>query len=290
MKWPAFAYAKPTTLDALWAERAAAPADAKLLAGGQSLLATLAFRLSAPSKLIDITAIEALRGIAVTDGGLRLGALTRHADLLRDAEVRRRAPLLAEAAGLIGHVAIRNRGTLGGSLAYADPAAELPACMIALGATIVAASPRGERRIPARLFFTGLFETALAEDEILAAVEVPAAQPGQLTGIAEIARRSGDFAMAGLACSLAFTRGAVSEARLVFFALGDTAVSAASANAALAGQPLSEATIAAAAEAVSDHLDPPADLHGTSEMKLHLARVLTRRVLRSFLASGSAAA
>jgi len=290
MKWPAFAYAKPTTLDALWAERAAAPADAKLLAGGQSLLATLAFRLSAPSKLIDITAIEALRGIAVTDGGLRLGALTRHADLLRDAEVRRRAPLLAEAAGLIGHVAIRNRGTLGGSLAYADPAAELPACMIALGATIVAASPRGERRIPARLFFTGLFETALAEDEILAAVEVPAAQPGQMTGIAEIARRSGDFAMAGLACSLAFTRGAVSEARLVFFALGDTAVSAASANAALAGQPLSEATIAAAAEAVSDHLDPPADLHGTSEMKLHLARVLTRRVLRSFLASGSAAA
>lgn len=291
MKWPAIGYARATSLDELWRLQAEHGAAAQLLAGGQTLLATLAFRLSDPKILLDITRIAALRGIAVQDGVLRIGALTRHAELGRDPLVAQHAPLLAEAAPLIAHPAIRNRGTIGGSLAYADPAAELPACVVALGATIVAVSPRGERRVPAEAFFTGLLQTALAPDEIIAAVEIPGAQPTTRSRIIEVARRSGDYAMAGLAACLSLNaEGRVTSPRLVFFGVGSGPVLAARAGAALDGRVLDSAAIAAAQAALAEDLDPPADMHGPPEMKRHLARVLTHRALSPFLRTSEIAA
>jgi len=280
MKWPAFGYAKASSLADLWRLQAEHGADARILAGGQTLLATLAFRLSDPKLLIDITRIDALRGIALVGGQLRLGALTRHADLARDPHVARHAPLLAEAAPLIAHPAIRNRGTIGGSLAYADPAAELPACILALDATLILASPAGERRVAARDFFTGLFETALRPDEIILAIEVPVATEATRSAIVEVARRSGDYAMAGLAACLRLAGdGRVETARLVYFGVGPGPVPAPHAAAALQGRGLDAATIDAAAASLAQDLDPPEDLHGPPAMKLHLARVLTRRAL-----------
>ncbi|MCU0944688.1 MAG: xanthine dehydrogenase family protein subunit M [Rubritepida sp.] len=290
MKWPALGYARATSLDALWRLLAEHPA-AQILAGGQTLLATLAFRLSEPGMLVDITRIEALRGVRLVDGALRIGALTRHAELARDPLIAAHAPLLAEAAPLIAHPAIRNRGTIGGSLAYADPAAELPACAVALDATLHLVSAAGERRVKAAEFFTGLLTTALAPGEIIAAVEVPPAGAPMRSTILEIARRSGDYAMAGLACALRLdAAGRVAAPRLVFFGVGNGPVLAAGANAALEGRVLDAAAIAAAEAALAADLDPPADLHGPPELKRHLARVLTGRALRSFLPAEAAAA
>ena len=291
MKWPAIGYVRAASLDDLWRAQATHGAAAQVLAGGQTLLATLAFRLSDPKVLVDITRIEALRGISVLGGALRIGALTRHAELGRDALVRRHAPLLAQAVPLIAHPAIRNRGTIGGSLAYADPAAELPACAVALGATIVAASARGERRIPADAFFTGLLETALESDEIIAAIEIPCAGATMRSAIEEVARRSGDYAMAGLAACLSLDAdGRVEAPRLVFFGVGSGPVLAVRAAAALQGRVLDTAGIAAAQAALEGDLDPPADMHGPPEMKRHLARVLVQRVLAGFLPAAEAAA
>ncbi|MBP0463947.1 FAD binding domain-containing protein [Roseomonas sp. PWR1] len=290
MKWPAIGYLRAGSLEDVWRARAEHGAAAQILAGGQTLLATLAFRLSEPKILIDITRIPALRGIAVQAGVLRIGALTRHAELARDPLVARHAPLLAEAAPLIAHPAIRNRGTIGGSLAYADPAAELPACVVALGATIVAASPAGERRIAAAAFFTGLLSTALRDDEVIAAVEVPVATPATRSAIVEVARRSGDYAMAGLAACLEMDGPRIATARLVFLGVGAVPALAAGAGAALAGRALDGAAIAAAQAALDADLDPPADLHGPPEMKRHLARVLLGRALGRFLPEAEKAA
>jgi aerobic carbon-monoxide dehydrogenase medium subunit len=280
MKMPSFAFAKAKDLPEvfrLWREGGD---EAKLLAGGQTLLATLAFRLSEPSILIDITGVKALQGIVDTVDTIRIGALTTHAALGADALVRKHAPLLAEAAPLIAHAAIRNRGTIGGSLAYADPAAELPACMVALDATIIAVSARGERRIPASAFFTGLLATALDEYELIAAIEVPKARPGSRSAILEIVRRSGDYAMAGLALSL--VEGADSTLEmpyLVFFGVGDGPIRAVYAERAISGQTVSAASTAAAQAALSKDLDPPADVHGSPALKMQLCRTLVARAL-----------
>ncbi|MBR0657844.1 FAD binding domain-containing protein [Neoroseomonas oryzicola] len=291
MKWPAIGYVRATSLEDLWTAQAAHGGSAQVLAGGQTLLATLAFRLSDPKVLIDITRIAALRGIGAQGGVLRIGALTRHAELGRDPLVRQHAPLLAEAVPLIAHPAIRNRGTIGGSLAYADPAAELPACVVALGATIVLASARGERRVAAEDFFTGLLQTALEPGEIIAAVELPSATAATRCAIVEVARRSGDYAMAGLAACLSLdAAGTVAAPRLVFFGVGSGPVLAAKAGAALAGRVLDHAAIGAAQMALAEDLDPPADMHGPPEMKRHLARVLTQRALGRFLPASEIAA
>lgn len=290
MKWPAIGYARAESLEELWRIQAEHGASAQVLAGGQTLLAALAFRLSDPKLLVDITRIAALRGIVARDGVLRIGALTRHAELARDPVVAQHAPLLAEAAPLIAHPAIRNRGTIGGSLAYADPAAELPACVVALGATIVAVSARGERRIPAAMFFTGLLATALEPGEIIAAVEVPAATAATRCAIVEVARRSGDYAMAGLAAWLEMDGARVAAARLVFFGVGAGPVLAEGAGAALAGRAPDAAAIAAAQAALARDLDPPADMHGPPEMKRHLARVLVQRALQRIQPEAEAAA
>lgn len=279
MKAPPLAYVRADSLaDAFGLWREAGP-DARLLAGGQTLLASLAFRLSDPGTLIDITRVAELRGVSAAGGTIRVGALTTHAELGAHELVRRHVPLLAEAVPLIAHAAIRNRGTIGGSLAFADPAAELPACAVALDATIVARSTAGERRIPAGDFFTGLYTTALAEHELIAAVEFPAAQTGERTAILELARRSGDYAMAGVVARARVAGAALAEPKLVFFGVGDGPVVARRAMAALAGKPPSTETIAAAQAALDDDLNPASDQHGGPEMKRQLARVLLARVV-----------
>jgi carbon-monoxide dehydrogenase medium subunit len=283
MKWPAFGYARARSLDEVWRLLAEHGEGARVIAGGQTLLATLAFRLSEPTLLIDITGVAELRGIALHDGTLRIGALTRHAALERHELVARHAPLLREAAPLIAHPAIRNRGTIGGSLAYADPAAELPACVVAMDATIVLVSKGGERRVAAAEFFTGLLETALRPGELIAAVEVPVATAATRSGIREVARRSGDYAMAGIAVCLSLDGLRVVSPRLVYFGVGNGPVLARRAVAALEGRALDAAAIAAAQAALAEDLDPPADLHGPPAMKLQLARVLTARALGGFL-------
>ncbi len=290
MKWPAFGYLRATTLREFWQIKADAGPDAKVIAGGQSLLATLAFRLSQPSALIDISRLAELQGIASHGDTLRIGALTRHVELERSELIAAHAPLLGMAAPLIAHPAIRNRGTIGGSIAFADPAAELPACLVALDAVIVLASETGERRVPATTFFLGLYETAMRDDEIIMAVDVPKQRPGQNTVILEIARRSGDYAMAGIACSIDVADGVASTARLVYFGVGEAPVQARAASVALIGKALSESSIAAAQAALADDLDPPDDLHGPGAMKLHLCRVLTGRALAGFAGERRAAA
>lgn len=291
MKWPAMGYARVESLDGLWCALDTAGPEAQILAGGQSLLATLAFRLSEPSTLIDITRIAELKGIRVDQRGLRLGALVRHADLARDPLVAAHAPMLAMAAPLIAHPAIRNRGTIGGSLALADPAAELPACVVALGASLVLASGAGERRVAAADFFQGLFTTALAPGEIIAAIEVPSATAASRQTIVEVARRSGDYAMAGLAATLELAGdGIIAEARLVPFAVGSRPEIAVKARAALIGQRLDVAAIAAARAAIGDDVDPPSDTHGGPDMKRHLLRVLTGRALAAIVPASERAA
>jgi carbon-monoxide dehydrogenase medium subunit len=281
MKAPPLSYVRAATLSEafqLW--RDAGP-DAKLLAGGQSLLATLAFRLSDPGTLVDISRLRELRGITQIAGSMiRVGALTTHAELGRHELIRSHVPLIAEAVPLIAHPAIRNRGTLGGSLAFADPAAELPACCIALDAIIVARNAADERRIPAAQFFTGLYTTALKPYELIAAVEFPTAKPGERATIVELARRSGDYAMAGVAAKARLTGATLIEPQFVFFSVGDRPVVAQRAMAAIGGQQVLSTTIAAAHAALESDLDPPADQHGSPQTKRHLARVLLARALK----------
>ena len=279
MKAPPFAYVRASSLAdtfRLWVEGGP---DARLMAGGQTLLATLAFRLSDPGLLIDISRIPDLKGIRHTASTILIGALTTHAELGASDAIRQHAPLLAEAVPLIAHPAVRNRGTIGGSLAYADPAAELPACCVALDAVIIARSVAGERRIRASQFFTGLYTTDLAPNELIAAVEVPVARPGERSTIIELARRSGDYAMAGVVAKAQMADGVLADARLVFFGVGVGPVIATSAIAAITGKaPTAESTAAAQAALAAD-LDPPADLHGGPDMKRHLASVLVARAL-----------
>ena len=289
MKAPPLAYVRASSLAdvfRLWSE---AGPEAKLLAGGQTLLASLAFRLSDPGTLIDITRVDELKGIVAGDR-VRVGALTTHAELGANELIRRHVPLIAEAVPLIAHPAIRNRGTIGGSLAVADPAAELPACCAALDATIVARSVAGERRIAASEFFTGLYATALAERELIAAVEFPCAGAGERSTILELARRSGDYAMAGIAARGRVSGGTLAEPRLVFFGVGEKPVIAKGAMATIAGKPVTPETVAAAQAALEADLTPPADLHGGPEMKRHLARVLLARALAGIAGAGEAKA
>ena len=274
-------YIRPSTLEHAYRILAEGGGDAVAIAGGQSLLAGLNMRLSAPRLLVDIGDLKELTGQSRADGTVRLGALTRHSELLRSAIVRTHVPLLARAAADIGHVAIRNRGTLGGSLAYADPAAELPACAVALGATLVLGSLRGEREVKAEDFFKGLFETGLAPDELIVAVKFPALQPGTATGFAELSRRHGDFALVGLAAVATTERNRIASARLVYFGCVDRAKIARTVSAAVAGlaTPLPDAS--AFEQAIRADLAPDDTPGLRADTRLKLATVLTRRVLNS---------
>ncbi len=290
MKSPPFAYARAGNLADAFAFLA--DPEAKAIAGGQSLLASLAFRLSQPTLLVDIGRLSELSGVTVSDRRLRIGALTTHTQLARNALIRLHAPLLAEAATMIAHPAIRNRGTIGGSLAYADPAAELPACVVALEATIVVASAEGERRIAAAAFFTGLLSTALAEGELITAIEVPVPElPMQTTSdrtaIVELSRRSGDYAMAGAVVKLTLEAAQIARARIVMFGVGEGPLLANLVSAALVSHDLSAASIALAQTALDGDIDPPEDQHGGPEMKRQLARVVLGRALTKIM-TGSA--
>ncbi len=258
----------------------AAHEGAVLLAGGQSLLPALNFRLSAPGLLVDIGRIAELRRIGVTATHLRIGAGCTHAMLLEAPEIAAHAPLIATALAHVAHPAIRTRGTIGGSLANADPAAELPACMLALDATIIAEGQAGARRIAAADFFTGLFGTALEPGEILTAVEIPLV-PGRRCGFAELARRHGDYALVGLAAAMEGD-----AVRLGFFAVGHAALRAPAAERALADGALADgaAGIEAACAALAGDLPPHADSEISAPVRLHLARVLLRRVMKECLA------
>jgi aerobic carbon-monoxide dehydrogenase medium subunit len=256
---------------------------AKLVAGGQSLIPALNLRLMAPSVLIDIGRVEDLRGISVVAGTVQLGALTRHVELQTSPLIAEHAPLLRAAIAHVAHPAIRNRGTLGGNLAHADPASELPACLLALGATIRVAGPAGERRIAARDFFTGVYATALQPGEILAGVELPARQPGDVFAFDEFARRSGDYAIVGLACAGRLTGGQFSTLNLAYFAAGDHAALATHAAAVLTGRAMTAGTIAAAQAALSQDLDPHNDPQATPAMRMHLARVLLGRAVATLM-------
>lgn len=278
MKASAFDYVRADTLDHAIELLARHGAGAKLIAGGQSLLPALNLRLSAPEILIDIGRIDALRGVALRDGVLHVGALSSHADLLASPDVARHAPLVAAALPHVAHPAIRSRGTIGGSLANADPAAELPACALAMQARMVLQSPRGRRVVAAAEFFTGLFETALAEDEILVEVEIDAISPAMQWGFQELARRSGDYAIVGLAA-----QGAPGDLRLAYFSVGVRATLAPHAAAALAGG-ITPATLQAASAALALDLAPHGDLQASPETRLHLAGVLLRRVLGAWAA------
>jgi carbon-monoxide dehydrogenase medium subunit len=280
MKAPPLSYVRAATLSEafqLW--RDAGP-DAELLAGGQSLLAALAFRLSDPGTLIDIGRLRELKGISqVGSSTIRVGALTTHAELGRHELIRQHVPLIVEAVPLIAHPAIRNRGTLGGSLAFADPAAELPACCVALEATVIASNAADERRIAAAQFFTGLYTTALRPYELITAVEFPVAKAGERTAILKLARRSGDYAMAGVAAKARLAGSTLIEPQLVLFGVGDRPVPARRAMAAVSGQQVLATTVAAAQAALDADIEPPADQHGAPQTKRHLARVLMARAL-----------
>jgi len=267
-----FAYAKARTLkDAVALLRKSK--DARLLAGGQSLIATLNMRLSSPSLLIDINGIKGLDRIAKKGAKVEIGALVRHAQALQSDVIAKHAPLIAQAIPHIGHPAIRNRGTIGGSIAFADPAAELPACLLALDGEVVIEGPRGERTVKAANFFKGLFDTALGVTDVLKAIRVPAAAKDSRFGFAELARRHGDYALVGLAAAARAKGDALADARLVYFGVGETPVRARKAEAALARGAVDEAVTA-----LADDLDPPDDIQESGKVKLHLAGVLLRRV------------
>ncbi len=270
MKPAPFAYRKVRALDEAIALLGENP-DARLLAGGQSLMATLNMRLSAPTLLIDINGIPGLDGIAHKDGAVEIGALTRHAAAERSGTIGKYAPLIARAMPFIGHAAVRNRGTLGGSIAFADPAAELPACLLALDGAMTAQGPNGKRTIKAGDYFQGLYETALGPQEILTAIRLPAADANTRIGFAELARRHGDYAIVGLAASARADGKALKDVRLAFFGVGNTPLRAAKSEAALAGGDV-EAAVAAL------DLDPHDDIQASAAVKKHLAGVLLRRV------------
>lgn len=282
MKPRPFAYRRAGSVEEALSALSGEP-DAMLLAGGQSLMAMLNMRLAGPSHLIDIGHIDALRGIEERDGGLRLGALTRHAELETDEIVGRAAPMLARAARELAHPAIRNRGTLGGSLALADPAAELPACMLALGATIELASSGGSRSVAAADFFTGAFETARAANELIAAVALRD-QAGRRWAYRKLARRNGDYAMAGIAMTAAVDSGALSAVRIAVFGVADRPVLVADAAQALDGSTGDGAALDAAVAALAGDIAPTDQPGLSGATKLHLAGVLLRRAVADLLA------
>jgi len=233
--------------------------------------------------LVDITSIGGLSGIAVNGSTLRIGALTRHREIERSAEIAEHCPLLTQAAPHIAHVAIRNSGTLGGSLALADPAAEWPACCLALDAAFRLVSTKGERKVRAREFFKGLYETALVPGELLAEVEIPLL-PGFRSSFLELSRRRGDYAIAGVAALAKIEGGVLRDVRLAYLGGGPTPVLACGAMQAVEGKACSAEAIAAAQAALAGDLSPLADIENTSQTKLHLARVLTGRALAALAA------
>jgi carbon-monoxide dehydrogenase medium subunit len=291
VKPPPFDYSAPETLDEALTLLREVGDDARPLAGGQSLIPLLSLRLARPSHLIDLAHVHELSGVQADDGTLVLGSMLRERAAERDEQVRNWAPLLALALPLIGHPAIRSRGTIGGSLAHADPAAELPAVALILDADLVARSAaRGERTIPASEFFTGFFSTALEPDEVLTGIRIPRLPTHTGCAFEEVARRHGDFAMVGAAAVVRVEDGRISEARVALTGVSDVPVRAPDAEAVLVGSPPTDDALSEAAEQTAKTLSPPSDLHGSSAYRRQLARVLIRRSVRGAAERAEAAA
>jgi len=282
MKASAFAYARATSVANALELLALHGDKAKVLSGGQSLMPAMNLRLISPGLIVDIGALAELRGIVVKGNVLTIGALTRHVDVLKSPEIAAHARLLKEAVSHVAHPAIRNRGTLGGSLAHSDPASELPACMVALGATIIVRGPRGERQIPANEFFTGIYETALSPQELLVAVEAPVAQKDSTHFFDEFARRHGDYAIVGLAAQAIMRGEQFADLRLCFFAVGDRPLLAGAAGK-LVDVAITPAILTDASAALSEELDPQEDQQASAAMRRHLAMVLLRRCVAALL-------
>jgi aerobic carbon-monoxide dehydrogenase medium subunit len=281
MKLPPVDYEAPETVSETVELLAEHLDEASVLAGGQSLIPLLALRLAHPAVLIDINGIDELSGVSATDGWVAIGAMTREYVAEESGTVAQRVPLLAAALPLIGHEAIRSRGTVGGSLAHADPAAELPAVARALDAEFVVLGPSGERVVPAADWFEGYLTTSRLPDELLTQVRFPAAGRGTGVSFQEVARRHGDFAMVGVATSVTLSDGVISDTRLAFAGVSDVPVRAAGAEDLLVGErPSAELFDEAARRATSD-IDPPADLHGSTEYRKKVAAALVRRGLRA---------
>lgn len=281
MKPAPFAYHRPTSLDEALTLLERYGPDGRVLAGGQSLVPALNMRLAAPAALIDINRLPGLDGISLEPEGLVIGALARHAAVEASPLVLRHARPIALAMPHVGHRAIRTRGTIGGSVALADPAAELPACLLALEAVIRVAGPGSRREIPALRFFRGIYTTDLAPGEMVTAVVVPRGSGDWESRFVELARRHGDYALVGLAAHCRVDGGVVREARLAFCGVGSTPVRAARAEAELAGRALDPEARARALAALDADLDPPGDVHASPALRRHLVRVLLGRVLGS---------
>lgn len=281
MKPAPFEYHRPESVEEALSLLAEHGYDAKLLAGGQSLVPAMNFRMAVPAVLIDLNRIAGLDGIAEVDGGLRIGAMVRQRAAERDPLVAARAALISETLPFVAHAQIRNRGTMGGSIAHADPAAEMPAVMLALDARFRLRGPNGERLVTAGEFFTGLFGTALEPDEMLTEIEIPAAPPRSGWAFDEVSRRHGDYALAGIAATVQVDEaGRCTAARVALLSVGEGPVLAAEAAAALVGQVPDEAALRAAAEAASQRdVEPPGDIHASPEYRRQLVKVLVQRVL-----------
>lgn len=281
MKLPPVDYAAPTTVSEAVELLAEHQDEASVLAGGQSLIPLLALRLARPAMLIDINGLQELSGVSASDGWVAVGAMTREYVAEDSAVIADAVPLLAAALPLIGHEAIRSRGTIGGSLAHADPSAELPAVALAVGAELVVRSLSGERVIPAVEWFEGFLATSRRADELLVEVRFPAAARGTGVTFTEVARRHGDFAIVGLAVSVTLSDGGISDARLAFSGVSDVPVRAAEAEGLLVGERPSPSLFEEAARLATADLDPPADLHGSSEYRKQVAATLVRRGLHA---------
>jgi len=281
MKLPHFEYEAPGTVSEAVELLAEHQDEASALAGGQSLIPLLALRLAHPAVLIDINGIAEMSGVSAADGWVAIGAMTREYVAEESETLADAVPLLTAALPLIGHEAIRSRGTVGGSLAHADPAAELPAVARALDAEFVVCGPSGERVVPAAEWFEGYLTTSRRPDELLTEVRFPAAVPGTGTSFQEVARRHGDFAIVGLAASLTLSDGAISDARLAFAGMSDVPVRASGAEDLLAGERPSAELFDEAARRATGDIDPPADLHGSADYRKKVAAALVRRSLQA---------
>jgi carbon-monoxide dehydrogenase medium subunit len=282
MKASAFSYARATSIANALELLEAHGDTAKVLSGGQSLMPAMNLRLLTPELIVDIGEIAELRGIAVKGDVLTVGALTRHVELQRSSEIAVHAPLLTEAIAHVAHPAIRNSGTLGGSLAHADPASELPACMVALNATIVIRGRAGERRIAAEDFFKGIYQTDLSAQELLIAVELPLVRKNSAHFFFEFARRRGDYGIAGLAAQAIVEGDVFTELRLAFFAVGDRPVLAGAAKK-LVNVAVTPAVMSDASAALGEELDPQEDQQASVSMRRHLAKVLMARCAAALL-------
>jgi carbon-monoxide dehydrogenase medium subunit len=278
MKPAPFDYHRPTTV-AEAVQMLGDGEEVKALAGGQSLVPLLNMRLAQPTDLVDLATVDGLDQIARDGDLIRIGAMVRQAQAKRSEEVSAGLPLLTAALGHLAHPQIRSRGTIGGSIAHADPAAELPAVLLALGGEVVIEGPAGQRTVQAPKFFQGFLTTALEPDEILVEVAIPAQEAGAGWACVEVARRGGDYALGGAMALLRIDDGVVNDARIVAFALADVPLRVTSAEQVLIGQPFDEEVKAAAGTAASEQIDPSADLQSTAAYRSHLASVVVTQAL-----------